>query len=401
MPSLLNFIKDASPSNRNFDCAYVTIDNHEGKPVGTYVQGFYQLAQVGGLKCQVERNQYTNAAEMQKYDPKLYKKLYRSDGTPKTALELAIIHKIAKEDIQTAIMQEYTWQNAHGQVPQDVSKYRVVPEWLSNFTLEASRLRMRGAPQRTTVTIDNQPKPKDGLLHSTLQVIGLLMTLTAFVGLVMGVLPAGFLASLSTAAVVGVAAVTALAGYFVLNTMGLGNVCNFFGLGEVLWTDVRALTSKQFLKANKPISWGKLFNSIGYGLAIGGLSFMAASATFAGIMALPFVAGLGIAGSMTAGLFASVAFVGSFIGGVSPVRCFFGFGIWDNTISQKDIFYASANIKPLKEEKAPSKLVDNYAKRVKEGRSVLNFAWPSYKERTTAILKDVPDHYKSPVRLVW
>ena len=78
MPSLLDYIKEASPSNRNFDCAHVAIGDKDKKLVGTYVQGFYQLAQVQGLKCQVEAAAYKGLTEvdaLKKNNPKLYKKL--------------------------------------------------------------------------------------------------------------------------------------------------------------------------------------------------------------------------------------------------------------------------------------------------------------------------------------
>lgn len=354
LKNLLTLITDAAPANRNFDCSYVVLENKEGDGhiVGTYIQGFYQLAKVGGLRCQIEAKNYADAATLKQQNPKLYKKLYKtkqsesgnSYDAPKSPFELAVINKVAKNDIQNEITEEYTWQNndPKGLLPQDVSKYRMVPEWLNKLKHPTSKFGMVGSPQRLTITVDNIVKPKDKWLHATMQVIGMLVTLTTFVGLVMSILPVVLLSSLSFSIGLGIAS------FFALKTIGFGNVANFFGIGEVLWTDVRALLSKQFLKTEARISWGKLVRSLCFAAAIAMMAFIAASATFSSILALPFIASLGIGAKIIAGLFASNCFMLSCIGASMPVRCFSGFGIWDNTIPMEAI--NTAEIKPLKEE---------------------------------------------------
>ena len=359
LKNLLTLITDASPANRDFNCAYVLLQNKEGdgQVVGTYVQGFYQLAKVGGLRCQIEAKRVQgNPQALKQIYPKLYKQLYKTRQDEKTGetiviekspFELAIINKVAKNDIQNEITDEYTWQNndPKGLVPQDVSKYRMMPEWLNQLDPKYKpKFRIVGNPQRLTITVDNKVKPEDKGLHAVMQVMGMLVTLTTFIALVMTVLPVAFLASLSTLSLIAVAAAGSLVGLFALKTMGFGNVSNFFGIGEVLWTDVRALLSKQFLKKDK-ISWGKLARSLGFAIAIAGLALLAASATFSAILALPLIASLGFGANIIAGLFAASTFVVSCIGASMPVRCFVGFGIWDNTIPSEMI--SKADIKPL------------------------------------------------------
>lgn len=355
LKDLLNFIIGASPANRDVGCAYVVLeDRSTRKVVGTYVQGFYQLAKVGGLRCQIEaRGQ--DAEALRNSNLKLYRKLYHA-GKLKSPFELAVINKVAKNDIQNVITEEYTWQNndPRGLLPQEVSKYRMGPEWLNQLNSKLKpKFCMVGSPQRLTITVDNKGTPRDTRLHAMAQTIGMLVTLTTFMGLVMSLLPVAWLATLSTLSLIGVAAASGLVGFFALKTIGFGNAANFFGIGEVLWNDVPALLSKQFLDTGKRISWGKLARSLGFSVAIAGLAFLAASATFSSILALPFMASLGIGAKILAGLFASSTFIISCIGASGPVRCFAGFGIWDNTIPLEMV--NQADIKALKDCKIKDK----------------------------------------------
>lgn len=362
--SSLEFITEASPSNRTVYCAYVALEDTKGNPVGTYVQGLYQLAQADSLKSQIEAKAYADVDTLHKENPDLYKKLYHANGVKKTAFELAVIHQINKDDVQNTITAEYTWQNAHGQLPQYVFKKHVGTQWLANLKLSTSNFKMKGPVHGMVITVDNfTPKAADRWTHGAAQAIGLVVTASTLLGLAIALLPSSFLASLSGLSLAVSVAAIALISVFIAKTTALGNSSNFFGLAETLFTEVPALLSKQFLKKNGPVSWSKLTQSVGFAAAIGGLAFMGASSVYTSTMALPVVAGLGVGASVVAGLLAGVSFVGGCIGASIPVRLFSdsGFGVWDNTISADAV--NSANLQPLKAAKlAPAQTVDQKEK---------------------------------------
>lgn len=360
--SILETFANAAPANRNLFCAYVPLEDAKGQLVGTYVQGLYQLAQSGQLQCQMESYAYADVNVLKVQNPALYKKLYHLNGTSKTPFELAVLKQINKDDIQNAITKEYAWQNDHidGVLPQYVFKKYVESEWLANLKLANSKFRMRGTPQALAITVDNfNPKKRDRVIHGAFQAVGFLVTIFSLIGLAIATLPVHFLASLSTVSLVASMAALAVLATFVAKTITLGNISNFFSLAETLSTETPALLSNQFRKTEGILSWSKVATSVGFTLAIGGLSFLAASGVYASTLALPLIAGLGIASPIIAGFLAIVSFLGSAVAASIPVRLLSdsGFGIWDNTIPEKAI--NEANVLPLNSTKLPPATLAN------------------------------------------
>lgn len=397
MFGFFDFIFESVPSNRSTYCAYILLQSREsskgtddgGHETGAYVQGFYQLAKEGGLRCQIVRNTFDSRSQFKKAHPALYKQLYRTDAQGKVkrknAFELAIVPEMNEDEILNIIRREYIYQNEHGLLPQSVFKVQMMKEWLGD--LDKTKFKEAGNMSGATITIDNPDKNQKGsekFLHSALQFIGFFSTVKTFFNFSIP-----FVLLISFSSLTPVAALAASIGLlFLFTTLHLSDQFGFSDMAEVLWNDLRWLTSKHFMKSKSAFSPSKAIGSACFLIAIAAFAAVGAQGAFVGLLALAApVIGAGMAAYALAGILAGLSFMGACIGMMLPVRYMHGFGVFDNTIP---VMVINKSVVPnLRKSKLPPSALANAPSKAERKNTKLKRCQQELKE-----LKAVKIHKK-------
>ncbi len=321
---------DAPPTVRELGMSYGTLERG-GECVGAFVPEMYNLANApegGLLECQVAEKQYETTEAFKAAKPELYAQLHRADGTRKTPFELAVvpISNVGKEAIAAVTahtQKEYYYRRDNAlALPVAVSKYRIEPDYLKN--IEASGLKLTGIYVEK-INIDNpidKLSKREIVFHYAGLWASFLLTVSASAALT--------LAGIISPVVAGLA----ITGMFIAKK----TVSDFamFDLAEGLtrysgWLLYTPWKSKDGYKFNFVNSVKTLAKLAGLGVAI----YFAAVGAFAGIMALPWVAGAGMAAAQLgfAGFFATLAGLTTLVGGLFTQSFFWNLSFVDNQVN--------------------------------------------------------------------
>ncbi|MBS0288161.1 MAG: hypothetical protein JSR17_12755 [Proteobacteria bacterium] len=331
--------KEAPPVMRKIDAAFVPLLDAQDNIVGTFVPEFYEIARVAnkshGLQAQQEEalweQQNPRGTDAQRRQQPFYNKLYRADGTPKTAFELAVL-PVAYSDfnrrstlaVQKRIQDEFNYRIAKGQLlPPVVNKYQIVSDYLQNL----GAIGLHAGGQRDVTLNINNPAIETTLIdrftHYSAQRGALLLTILAVLGLTYTT-PLAFAAS-----ALGVVLAKWCSEEFTT-----------FGLGEVMLRDLRSIFSKDYLmgdkiSAKKVLKTGVLLTALGiatigafWGAWAGTLGlglWTTASAALNGTALTALQYGF-------AGFASAVAASCTFAFGAGAQRFFWGLGIWHKQI---------------------------------------------------------------------
>jgi hypothetical protein len=112
--------KEAPPSVRNVDLAFIPLLNDEKKVVGCFVPELYELAKINGLRCQAEN----------------------PESKRKTPFELAVLPVVYSDQdkksylpIQQRMTDEFNYRIEHGlALPPVVNKYQIKSDYLKGLS---------------------------------------------------------------------------------------------------------------------------------------------------------------------------------------------------------------------------------------------------------------------------
>ena len=141
--TLLTDPKEAPPTIRKQDLAVARITKVvDGKTVdiGTFVPELYELALEGNLEAQFEEKEWKKLRRGDKREQPFYDRLFREDGTRKTAFELAMLSYVltdgndkALRKCEAAAQREFAHLKKHNlRLPLPIFKYRIKPDYLKN-----------------------------------------------------------------------------------------------------------------------------------------------------------------------------------------------------------------------------------------------------------------------------
>ncbi|MBI2792495.1 MAG: hypothetical protein HYX61_11100 [Gammaproteobacteria bacterium] len=328
--------REAPPAIRKADAAFISLLDNQNKTVGVFVPELYELAKVNGLRAQQEealwkqKHPRSTVANLKKQP--FYAELYNSDGSQKTAFELAVLPKQYSDfdkrsayAIEMRITDEFNNRIDKGQpLPPVVYKYQIESDYLKNLHLLNLRA---GGPRDVTLNLIN-PGSKtpivDRAAHYIAQRSALLLTLIAVLGLT-------YTSPLTFAA----------ASIGVLLAKWCGEEFGVFSLVEILLRDIRSNFSRDFALGDK-ISLKKTIKTAAMVSALAVTTSAVFVGAWAGILSLPIWGAVGAAvGNASvlsacqfalAGFSSAIAAASTFVFGTVGQRFFWGLGIWDKQI---------------------------------------------------------------------
>ncbi len=360
---LNSFTKGSAPSQRTVSSAYAQIENAQGEDVGAFVLGLYQLAKKPAglrnqrfqsefirLKKQARKTYQFSAKDLlnsrdrvlrnlveefypEKSDKdlkqtlkKIHASLYHTQegplkGQAKSAFELALLPTTNRTDIQKRLRAEYTWQQDHGYLPQEIFRLRL-EEWLGRLQETEYRIKEDGNKE-LCITLDNKkPKTKEDQVHYLMGATALILTMS-FV--------------LATVVVMTNPLFAVMAGFAALVVNDTANQFTTYGVGEWLWRDLRWNLSKNFLSTDN-IDRKKAFRSTILFACVGYAAYMGATAVFAATLGSSLLSALSpIALQAFAGTAAVWSFATTLIGLTAPIHALQGLGFHNNQIDPKQI----------------------------------------------------------------
>lgn len=343
------YIEEAAPTERHIDVAYVPIQRMENDKVvdlGVVVPELYMIAQAGILPAQVKAKKHLgkaleqlNDADRQKLlaeKPALYKALFLANGQMKSAFELSVISSYHRAYIQASLSQTYFWLRKNGfNWPNTLSKVRAVPDYLAGLEKVGLCVKNDGhaatkpAQEPTSgeycfgahsvrLSIKNPPElasKREKIMHFLGPWFAWFVTLSATVAVTGATSPVLLLAY-------------ALGTYI---AMECANEFGMFDTAESLYRDIGWMISKEYAGFGK-FSFKNALHALVQIAAIGFIAYGAASAAFAGILALPFLQAIPQVALGLASFFASVAAIGASVGLSAATRYIRGISIYDNQI---------------------------------------------------------------------
>lgn len=356
---LYAFADGYAPEQRMVYSAYAELETLEGKDVGTFVLGLYQMAKKpGGLRVQKFQQAFIDAKKaddasyefspndlkreddgilcqvLQQFYPekdgknlkhtleRLHGQLYRDDHSPKTAFELALLPTNCREEIQKIMRREYSWQQDHGLLPQEIYRAQM-GDWLGHLDQTNYRIKEKGV-REMNVTLDNaKPKPLENIIHYSMDWVAFVATMSSVI--------------LAVTAVTGTPLLGFAAGLANYIAFEKANLFDTFGYGEWFWKDARWLSTRNFADP-KNIDLKKLAQTAFFTACIGFVAYSGAASLYAATLGFPGLSSLGALGAQAvAGTVAAWSFATTVIGLSIPLRFLRGMSIHSNQVDPSAI----------------------------------------------------------------
>lgn len=337
--------KEAPPTVRSPDLAFVTlfsikIENQKkvkDKPMGVFVPELYELARIGGLRCQLEKEVKGQIAEIK---PPFITLM--NGKREKTPFELAVLPVDYSDDneksyrpIQKVVEEEFNYRIKYGlALPAVVYKYQIKSDYLRD--IERINL-MVDKPRHIKLNLLN-PSDKTKLLeralHWTAQRIALLLTIVAAI-LIIPKIPIAYIAPAFTGVIVTVAVLG------IIIAEWCGKDFSTYSLAETLLREINSFSLKsperRSISAKKFIKTTLLLSTLLLSGAAAGAGAWFSFMGFHWIVpeAMILAKALMVTKYFLASTFAVMTALSTWIGGLAAQSFFWGIGIWDNQINFK------------------------------------------------------------------
>lgn len=341
----------APPTVANIEVAYVPLQrldkDNKKHDIGVFVPELYYIAKAQMLPEHFKAQEcidkpladYTEAdkQKLQKEKSNVYSKLFGENGRLRTPFELAMIPSYEPAMIFVVVKRAYTKLLEKGKpLPPTISKIRAPDDYMAHISKAGLIIKEDGdllfdksykptsghycyGAQAVHVSVDNHPSKtplREKLYHFVGNNLAFLVTMSAAVS------------------VTGISTPLSLLLYFVGTYIYMrnGSDFDFYEKAKNLSRDQGSFLSKAYWKDAKFSVKNALITLVQL-TALGLGAYLAATAAWSGIMALPFLQWAPAVEMAIAGFFSAVAGIGSFVAFSGAMRYLQGLSPFDNQIS--------------------------------------------------------------------